>query len=276
MPHKTVIARFDSPEEYRDYLAPLHNTVWHARDQFLGVYSWDKAMDCLLNGDTANLARAEKIIDQLSDERIFSEGLPVYMPAMAGSFPNVPASIMGHPMDMFAKQSLEMDNVLAPLTIYVEATVSAGLSHDELTARGVSILAFALAMNNIRPVEVWAVSSNIPSGKHIGGVIAVKIASAPMDIKRAVYMLTDPSYCRRLAFAATCKATGAPDRRGMSWLWDLEPQSQEYQTKFRALMEMQPQDIFITGGYLTDKLMLKNPTQWVKNMIAQHGGTKDE
>ena len=39
---------------------------------------------------------------------------------------------------------------------------------------------------------------------------------------------------------------------------------------------MEPDDIFICGGYLLDKVMLNNPVQWVKDMVTKHANQEKE
>lgn len=264
----TTVKRFDSPEDYREFLLP-------ARGYDGGSWggSWRVGCDKLLHGDTKNLARAMEIIDQMQDAHVFSEGLPVYAPAIVGSFANVPATIMGHPMDMFAKQSIQLESEVSPITIYVETVTSGGLSVAQLNSRGVACLAFALAMNNIRPVEIY-VTSSLGDGRKTS-VIATRIASSPMDMPRAVFMLTDEAYSRSLNFGAANHLTGS-NSMGSRWGWSGAPTDDEYIANMRKYLNMEPQDVYIPGGYLLDHDMLNNPIQWVKDMIAQHGGNKDE
>lgn len=265
----TTVKRFDSPEEYRSFL--LGARGYHSGGSWRG--EWSVGCDKLLHGDTKNLDRAMRIIDQMQEARVFSEGMPTYAPAIVGSFANVPASIMGHPMDMFAKQSVPLESELSPLTIYVETVTSGGISVGGLNARGIACLAFALAMNNIRPVEIYTTSSLGDDYKT--SVIACRIASSPMDMPRAVFMLTDETYSRSLNFGAANHLTGSRSM-GARWGWSGVPTNEEYIINMRKYLNMEPQDVYIPGGYLTDSLMLNNPVQWVKNMIAQHGGQKDE
>lgn len=273
IPANTIVKRFDAPEDYHTFLMCTNNYWRRDHDSHWGA-DWDACCDNLLKGDTRNLDAAMKLIDKMQDEHIFLEGLPTYAPAIVGSFANVPASIMGHPMDMFAKQSIELESDLSPITIYIETVVSGGVSVTELNARGVCCLAFALAMNNVRPVEIYALSPGRPYGGDTA-IIATRIASSPMDISRAVFMLTDEAYARKMNFAAMCHLTDT-DTGYIGWAWNGFPTDAAYQTKMRASLDMQPQDVYIPGGHLFDKLMCKDPVQWVKDMIAQHGGNKDE
>jgi len=58
----------------------------------------------------------------------------------------------------------------------------------------------------------------------------------------------------------------------LQWPWDNEPTRSDHEPLMRSLLDMSPEDVFIPGGYLFDKLMKKDPIQWVKNMISKHQG----
>lgn len=267
---------FDSPEEYADY---LENTVPRStrnrQDSFCGD-PFDTAIGYLKNGHTANLAAAQKIMDELGDAQVFTTQSPSIRPDVVGMVPNVPGLLSGHPQGMLARYWEESPSLAAPMSLFVEVTVSAGVSHDQLIKRGIAMLAFALVMETVRPVDLYTVSfvSHSSNPGKFGTI--VKIASRPMDIGRAVYMLTDPSYNRRLAFTAYGHLSGTGDSHdSFPWI-NGSPSNPDYVDKMRDMLEMQPDDVFIKGGFLTDKLMLNDPVQWVKNMVAQHGGMKDE
>jgi hypothetical protein len=265
----TLVERFDAPEELHDYLKDVHNIWRRNQDSHWGA-SWEQCCNNLLQGDTTNLDAAMAIIDKMQDAQLFSEGMPVYAPSVVGAFPNVPAFMMGHPMDMFSKQMSQTDALNTPLTIYIETTVSGGVSVKDLRSRGVAALAFALAMNNIRPVEIYTVSGGLPSGGKTS-IVVTRIASAPMDIARAVFMLTDEAFARKITFAAMCNMSGV-DTGYISWPWNGYPTYDDYKAKMRDALEMQPQDVLISGGHLNDKLMQSDPIQWVRNMIDLHSG----
>jgi len=95
-----------------------------------------------------------------------------------------------------------------------------------------------------------------------------------MDVSRAVYMLTDASYNRRLHHAASSKQCNSPNVGG--WPFHSIPGQASYEKGIRELLSMQPDDVYLPGGYLTDKLMLNNPVAWVQQMIEKHNVTQEE
>lgn len=265
--------RFDSPEEYAAYLKPLpeapglHDRYWAGGAKSIGV-------EKLISGDNSRLAQAQAIIDKLDLAHIFSNDVPVLEPTVAGFIPNVPAAIAGHPESMFRRGFVESPSILAPLTMYIETTVSAGVTQEQLIARGVAVLAFVLAMETIRPVDLYTVSL-ISHNSRLGVYGAVtKIASRPMDVGRAVWMLTDPNYARMLLFTSAGEQHGL-DLDSGPWCFNSNPQDDIYVSKMRETLALQPDDVFMKGGYLFDKLMLTDPVAWVSKMISEHSGKQE-
>lgn len=258
-----------------DYLlgVPAHPTM---RDIDYGFYgeNWNSCLNSLIRGNTKNLAKAEKLIQEMQDANIFTENLPIMQHSMVGAVPNIPAAIIGHPKSMFMRKASEMENTSTPLTIYVETTVSAGVTTNELVNRGIACLAFVLAMSAIRPIELIAVSAGLPGGQTT--IIDVKIPTNPIDLARATWMLTSNDYARRINFVGFCDMSGhITYEPRIGWAWQSTPTSPTYQTNMRRILNMSDKDVLIAGGHLHDKLMLTDPITWVKDMIAKHNTTDD-
>lgn len=260
------VTRFDSPEAYGDWLEqiPQEYVNMFDSDSFYG-HSYKEALSKLYSGDTSQLDAAKQVMDQLQIDDLVSELQSTLVPTIAGFIPNVPALVAGHPEGMFKRQYIESPNVVTPLTVYVDVIVSGGLTHTELIKRGVACLAFVLAMETIRPVDLYTVQCT--TGRSDKAYITTtKIASRPMDLGRAVWMLTNPSYARRLAFTGCSYLTG---RFAGGWAFG-GPSNNYYEKGMRKALEMLPTDVFIKGGHLYDDLMLTNPVKWVRKMVEQH------
>lgn len=274
----TTFKHFESPEEYAAYLRAIPSRFHHNGNYSFSGETLEQGCTTLEQGDTSRLAEAQAILDKLDLAHLFSNNIPVLEPCVAGFIPNVPAAIAGHPQSMFQRGFIESPSILAPLTVYVETAVSAGVTQQQLIARGVATLAFVLAMELVRPVDLYAVS--LWSHDHNNGIHGsiVKIASRPMDLGRAVWMLTAPTYARRLAFSAVNFGAGADASRLCSkpWIFDSDPTHKNYLPKIRELLALQPEDVFMKGGYLFDKLMLTDPVAWVTKMIAEHSGKQHD
>lgn len=270
--HKTKVQRFNSPEEYADYVMGADTYYWD--HNCYTSYSGKKCAEgikALVLGDLQYLPQAEKIIEQMGEQDVFSVGRPTEQPSMVGHRCNVPATIMGLPMTMYRYEESDDTSATTPLTIYVECTVSADVSKNELINRGVATLAFALAMSAIRPVEIYAVAYG-RTYRGINYIMPVKIASAPLDLPRAVYMLADPTFARRLNFCAGYRLANEAQHTNVGWPWHMTPTDKTFQQRMRDCLDMEAQDVLISGGHLFDYKMRTNPVQWVKDMIKQHNG----
>lgn len=256
-----TVVWFDGPEHYVDY---LHNIPGQYKnlynDRFSGG-SFDQALTKLINGDRSGLDKAQSIINQMIDAQLFSIGRPSIVSDMVGFMPNVPNAIMGQPNDMFRIVEDEDTTLTSPLRVFVETTVSAGLTHDELISRGVAVLAFVLAMNTMRSVELYTASfGRIHSDKEHGAI--VRIPTNPIDLDRAVYMLAGVGFCRQLMFTTVSYQAKYTNSHSIP-----------FGRNCRDICKCEPHDVLLEGGHLSDTLMLNDPITWVKQMIKKHSAS---
>lgn len=264
--------RFESPEDYAAYLDTEHGVkTGYSIDTDLkwSGCSLADALNALRNGNTKRLQQAQTLIDKLDLNEIKSIGMPALVPSIAGYVPNVPAAIIGYPESMFRRGEIEQPSPVSPLTVYVETTVSWDMSIDYLVKRGVATLAFVLAMETIRPVDLYCVSiiSHHRTRANHGAI--VKIASKPMDIARAVWMLTDGGMARRCMFTAVHKQTQLMGDAG-PFPFNAYPSDRDYEAICRRELGLLPQDIYMKGGTTLDDLLMRDPLAWIRNQIAIH------
>lgn len=274
MTHQTRIQTFESPEEFADYAGT--QAIVDSYDNYSGGWAGEtiaSGVKSLKEGDTTNLEAAQKILDQMDTQGIVSEFMPTLQSSVVGYFPDVSAYIQGLPQQMITLEYDEVPSPTSPLNVYVETSVSEGVSKDTLLKRGIAVLAFVLAMEAIRPVNLYVVCPMMPrgEGKDITACPIVKVASRPMDLGRAVFMLTSVTFARRMMFSAVYKMAEFSHWTGnIGWMYGSNPNAKDYEIRFRKLVGMQPTDVFLKGGYLFDDLMMKNPVAWVKSMIEKH------
>lgn len=269
MSYDLKIARFNSPEEYVSYLEAIPRSLGYIRDQrddFLGM-SFNSAVHTLKTGTTKYIKDAQAIVNKMADEQIFSMSVPTLERSIVGCVPNVPAALSGQPYDMLNIVYSEEQSIVSPISIYVDAIVSAGLSDWEIVQRGTAIMSLALALNNIRPVELYVLG--LSGCKEVGGAVC-QIPTKPLDIERAAFMLCHVAYARRISFVAAQHQLNGNDYH--HWAFNGTPTSKEYELDTREALGLEPHDIFLCGGYLLDTIMLTDPVQWVKNMLAKHRG----
>lgn len=249
---------FDSPEHYAEYLRTIPaEYIDHYRPHFAGG-TFKQALDKLVNGDRSSLAEAQKIIDQMGEQQVFSLMSPTLVSDVVGFIPNVGNALIGAPDDMYNIKYEESESIVSPIRIFVETTVSAALTHQELINRGVACLALVLAFSMVRPVELYTASfGRIDSGIERGAI--VRIPTTPIDLDRAVYMLAGIGFCRQLMFTTVNYQANYTYSHGIPFATDC-----------RDICKCEDHDILIKGGHLSDNLMLNDPIKWVKQMIEKH------
>lgn len=269
----TNVVRHDSSEAYLEYVKQMpRSNRMEDRRGWGGVDNWDQVFKLLANGDASLVPQAERIMDQVKAENIDAPGVSLILPSVVGFMPNVPAAIIGHPESMFSRQVSDIVGYQTPLSIYVETTISAGVEHHEIMNKGIAILAFAMYMQAIRPVEIFMTSSG--SIHDHSQVTVVKVASNPIDLSRACFMLTSPTYARKIGYSVHGYMAGRSNYGGHNWAWGIYPECGEaferVERIMRQLLGMEQTDIFIGPGYLYDYQMRTNPVAWIKEMIEKH------
>lgn len=277
------VARYDSPEEYADFLE--RDVSMGFRNHYYGAFSrvnrgsFDEAIKGLRYGDLKLAAEAEKIMDKLNHDGILSSGLPMPSRHVTGSLTILPLYEAGIPNCMVTRNMSDMRGINAPLNIYWDRFRSGALDGDAVVQRGIAITAFVMAMNNIRPVNLYFISASCPHNASdnqrglFGGLI--RMETRPLDLARATWMFTSRHFSGALTFMSMrqrfIEATGCyPDEaRGPLWL-RFQPNSAAYEAEHRSIFEMGPDDIFMHGIHINERLSYTDPVAWVKQMIEKH------
>lgn len=276
--NRDVFLRHDSPEEYLEFIRAnniqrAHSAGGGGRESFLGV-PFEEALNTLEYGDISSAAQAEKLIQEMSELQVFAIGRSIVNTQVVGFAPNVPAVLAGHPETMFMRSTIENESHNAPISIYVETMCNAQFSTQDILKRGVSVLAFVMAMNTVRQIDLFAITSTGVDGpggtRNCGNV--VKIPTHPIDLARAAWMLTNNAYNRRIGFCAAAYAGFKFSAHGQILPQTFGDQSSAvYEASIRDVLKLEPTDVLIRGGSAySDKMVINNPSQWVRGMIAQH------
>ena len=271
--NNTQYTRFYSPEEYLAYLSTLNGAYTNTYNSSFFGGSWDSALSTLKTGTTKYVPDAQAIVNKMADEQLFSVSVQTLERSVVGFMEDHIAVATGQPYEMYNLVNDTQESLLSPISIYIETLISAGLSHDQCVKRGVAVMALALALNNIRPVELYTVCISKPSGSRHNAGIVCQIPTKPLDLERAAFMLCDTAYARRLAFQAMADHANMGHNSCVDpWAFGGDPTTKGYEENMRKALGLEPHDIFLHGGYSLDTLMLNDPVQWVKTMLAKHRG----
>lgn len=263
---------FGSPEEHADFIRPHIETYtqyefgkW--RNDWYRCNSVVEGLAKLDNGDSEAVEAAQKIMDEFNDQHVQTRGLPILERQVVGYIPHVPSAIINLPKSMLRHMPSDFNSTRTPVRIFVDVGVSDGVSLDHLMNRGVAAIALTMALQRTRPVELHAISALSLNGRKTQ-ITTTRISNTPIDLNRAAAMLSHAAITRRVSFyTAMVQADYKYNVHTVAWAFSSTPTNSSYIDTCKSLVGATDKDVWITGGYLDDKLMLKNPIQWVKNMI---------
>lgn len=251
-----------------DVIQSVADTRWvgDSGSTWNGGVDYKGACEKSLRGATAKeMKPISDLLDKIDAEFRDRESVQ-WIPDVAGAYPIVPEFLQGVPECMRRRQSVESD--AAPIRLFVNVTVSSGVEIDALRKRGAALAALAMRLSEIRPVEMyacWGVETN--SKNHIG---AVRISTAPVSASEVYFLTADPAFCRNISFAAMCTGTNpaATSAGHIGWAFGCTPDSSRYTELQREALGLEPQDVYLTGGCLSDNdEMLKDPVSWVNRFL---------
>lgn len=274
-PSKTLYKDFDSIEDLHAYAKDITNqfVARQIGDRFYtdNRRKWPEVVQCLATGNEGYIEAANTLLDKFNTEGIFTERQHVYSPNVVGFTPIVPSALMGVPNSMLASEYIKQDNQKAPVNVYFNVSVSAGVSREQLNARGAATLGLALALGMTRPVNLYAYCFVRPLMTEINCLLRVKICENTVDLSRAAYVLCSTDFSRAFCFSACAEMSNVDlSNDPIPWGLGKDPNHAKYIDYVNREFEFTKNDIHITGGYLTDTLMLSNPVQWVKNKLDEY------
>lgn len=193
------------------------------------------------------------------------------VPCVAGSRVNVSEYLTGHPLHMRRRQKVE--KATAPVRVYVDVSVWAGASAEQVAKRGAAIAAFVMRLSETRAVELWAASATTIYGHT--AMTAVKLDCHPISIAQVTAVFCSNQYNRGLTLPAGAKTVGRDINRceGFPYAWGGELYNDSrYMRNMRAALQCAEQDVFIP--FLSDRNIreMSDPVAWVHKMLKDQRG----
>lgn len=248
-------------------------------DKFLGHTSEREAVAfCEQNIGERHMRAAKELVDQI-DASYRDRSKDQWAPSPFGAYPVVPDYLAGDPFSMRIKHQAE-DNT-APIRYYIEAVVSAGTHTNDLERRAAGLAALVMRTAEERPVELYALVAlhNVWRGSSAGYIGVVPINARPVDLHSTIAAFATREFCRCMAFTNAEQCTGVSSR-GCDWLFghpDNGGNKAKREMYFRKALNMDPQDVLMQGGYLSDAgLFGSDPVKWVHEQIKKQRNIDDE
>ena len=168
----------------------------HSDPDWTGGLTFPQQLARLANGAVDQVAEAEAMMRELE---IDLEGYRRHLaPRPVGSSPRVGAYLAGDPCDMWGYE--ETEDTRGPVRIYVGLGSSAGIAPKAWTRRGVAALSLAMALSQVRPVELVACDGGKVGTHRIDTFVAVHIGLSPLDLSRACAYLCNVGVGRQVMY----------------------------------------------------------------------------
>ena len=214
-------------------------------------------------GELSRVADADAYLAKLESLSVLSAKRS-WQDNVTGSVPNVGAYLAGSPTAMRFRRSSREES--APLGIVFDGTTSGGISDSDMTKRGVVVLALVRMLAMRRPVELW-LAAGLGGSNSQGSWVATRLETAPLDLARACYALSNPKATRVLGYSAIYGAHTGSDG---CWPYNGSALTAD---KFHAVASRafpHLTDILAIPGILNSDALLKNPEAWLRAQVAKY------
>lgn len=268
---------FDSIKDFADEMHANGNRAYHSWNErdWCGGFTGDESIAACLNGDMTGVPIADKMLSDLESMANFRTRTWRVVNDVAGGVPNVPAFLAGQPMHMRRRERVA--NEQAPITVVADQCSSGGIEACDVQKRGAAILALVRILSESRPVELWATCELDAQGHGENCAVAtcVKIDTAPLDLARAAHVLTSPSVPRGLCYGYAAMHYGSHVLWAYGSTQYMQLQRDTGAASFKRIFAPNADCLYVPPIYLDDPCISK-PVQWIKSMVAKHGGLEQD
>jgi hypothetical protein len=223
------------------------------------------------------LRKAEALLDKI-DASFRDRDVHSWQPSIAGAYPIVPEWLMGRFDAMRIKHPEESE--IAPIKMYIECAVSAGVSHDALIKRGTAIAALLMRMTEHRPVELYMFAAwDLTTCDMHKCLWSARMDTSPTSLNQLLHVMGEPAFLRMINFNVSdrlARENGDRIRWGMeslAWAYSTSSYTSNDAGRERALrqrFELEPQDVVMQRGYLPDEAQMNNdPVAWVHTQLEK-------
>jgi hypothetical protein len=233
------------------------------RNTWAGGRGMEEACEYVRHGASFYETKAARELFNKIDVSFRDRPVRQWVPEIAGAYAVVPEYLMGMPEHM--RTVTHVDSDTAPIKLFIEPSVSMGVSLEAMARRGAAIAALVARMVEVRPVELYVGLASCNSRKDIG--TCIRVDTTPVSLSQIV-ALFNPSFSRKILFSFASFKEGAT-YVGNSWALG-EPGSLTRANRIRKEFGFGERDVIIEGGYLPDQAKFESdPVAWVHAQIEK-------
>jgi hypothetical protein len=249
---------FPSPHDFVDACKDA-SVQFNARG-WSGQLSSDEAYQYTLAGDDSRVEKCQALVDQFSNDCDLALSYPTWNPDVCGAYPLVPEFLAGLPECMMRRQMTDSDR--APVTLWVCVTSSGGIDAEECEARGIAIMALAMALSQTRAVNVRLFSGlDGPMRNHL---VTVDLPQ-PFSLAQAAFILSSQSFSRGLTYKFLDNESGA----GGGWPDDIHHGKYASRREdWKKLLPIGADDVVFPHIFMGDPDLV-DPVGYCKGVFAE-------
>jgi hypothetical protein len=256
--------------DFADQLPTEKRKVGKEGTRWWGGMTYQQSVTALRDGDLSGVAASDRLLAEMETLVPVSQSWRTHN-SVVGTCPNVPQYLAGNPSSMRLKRRCA--TATAPLSIFVELVASAVIDARTCLKRGAAVLALVRMLANLRPVELWCVTAI--GQRSSRSSLCVRLDTLPFDLARSAHVFTHPSVFRALGYRSLAHEFYP---RGWNGDWALGDHALHVRTaaeSYCRLLKPGSDVLFIPPVHVNDAY-LTQPANWLRSMIAQHGGVQLE
>ena len=216
-----IINNFDNFTEFLDFVTKNSleggRSKFNGNKDFFGTENFGDALKLAKTGYKQNLETFSKMIKESEIQKIDTETVR----DTTGMYFDIGDVITGAPECWYSEESTSAKNTYS---IYIECGYDYTIKTDEILKRGAKILSYIDKLHNDgNIVDIYITFNGFYHGKfEQKEFTTIKLPSKPFDIDLYCYIISHPSFFRRIGFAyheIIFKDISAPARtRPQRWL----------------------------------------------------------
>jgi hypothetical protein len=165
------------------------------------------------------VAKSDKLLDLIEAQTVIGYAQRQTEHTVAGGAVDVPAYLAGAPTCMLRRVRRPSPR---RIRLVVDIATSGGVSRQAIERRGMATLALLRRLDAAQqPVDLYVASAmrSGDAGRDDAVIQLTRVESAPLDLARAAYVLTQDDFQRQFCFQICCGIPGLAYSKYTSILW---------------------------------------------------------
>lgn len=241
-------------------------SVAHKSDFYPGSSdAIDKIMQTIANGDESLVPEAEKLMDSL--EVALETVGRIWQSDVSGQVLSVPDYLANVPTTF--RRMKETVSDVSPIKLYVSSSCAWYITPDQMQRRGVAIMALAMKLQAIRPVEVYLLTE---LGTNYNDILySARLESRPISLAHCVNVLANVNV-GRVILNGIARTEGFDYKNSSGY--NVSTPTKGYE-KWRASVLGITESDLVIGRVARDSEILDDPIAWINSHLSLYSEVQD-